>query len=252
MTELPKEFLEYCRSVTAKRPRTVIEHIIEHGSITTEELKEVYGYNHPPRAARDVRELGIPLETFRVTASDGRKIAAYRFGSTSAIDIRRSAGRTVLSNKLKQKLIKLHGNICMIYLEQMNSRDLQIDHRIPFEVAGESLTIRQGLPTRKGRQELNLNEFMLLSGSANRAKSWSCEHCENWKTIKNVNICRQCYWAYPERYSHVAMRKVRRLDIIWSGRAVRQFDHLKRIAATCGQTISEYIKRLIDRDLSKR
>lgn len=43
----PKEFLELCKSVTAKRPKTVIDHILKHGHITTEELKEKYGYNHP-------------------------------------------------------------------------------------------------------------------------------------------------------------------------------------------------------------
>ena len=75
----PKEFLELCASVTGKRPKTVIDHILKHGHITTEELKNKYGYDHPPRAARDVRELGIQLETFRVEAANGRKIAAYRF-----------------------------------------------------------------------------------------------------------------------------------------------------------------------------
>ncbi len=72
----PKEFLELCASVTARRPKTVIDHLLKHGHITTEELKTKYGYDHPPRAARDVRELGIQLETFRVTAANGRKIAA--------------------------------------------------------------------------------------------------------------------------------------------------------------------------------
>ena len=75
----PKEFLELCASVTGKRPKTVVDHILKHGHITTEELKNKYGYDHPPRAARDVRELGIQLETFRVAAANGRKIAAYRF-----------------------------------------------------------------------------------------------------------------------------------------------------------------------------
>ena len=48
----PKEFLELCKSVTAKRPKTVIDHILKHGHITTEELRNKYGYDHPPRAAR--------------------------------------------------------------------------------------------------------------------------------------------------------------------------------------------------------
>lgn len=78
--KLPKDFLTLLKSVTAKRPKTVIDHILEHGQITTEQLKETYGYNHPPRTIRDVREHGIPIITFRVTGSDGRSIGAYKFG----------------------------------------------------------------------------------------------------------------------------------------------------------------------------
>jgi len=81
--EYPKEFLELLDSVQAKRPRTVIQHILQHGHITSQELKDVYGYNHPPRAVRDVREHGIPLVTYRITGSDGRRIAAYKFGDPS-------------------------------------------------------------------------------------------------------------------------------------------------------------------------
>ena len=74
MSEYSKEFLDLLESVTAKRPRTVIQHILQHGYITSQELKDLYGYNHPPRAIRDVREYGIPLVTYRVTGIDGRKL----------------------------------------------------------------------------------------------------------------------------------------------------------------------------------
>jgi hypothetical protein len=46
----PPEFLKLLESVDAKRPKTVIDHILKHGQITTEDLKNAYGYNHPPRA----------------------------------------------------------------------------------------------------------------------------------------------------------------------------------------------------------
>lgn len=36
---IPRDILKRLRAVTSKRPRTVIDHIIEHGQITTEELK---------------------------------------------------------------------------------------------------------------------------------------------------------------------------------------------------------------------
>ena len=59
--KLPPDFVKLCQTVTAKRPKTVINHILKHGFITTQELKDKYGCNHPPRAVRDVKEHGIPI-----------------------------------------------------------------------------------------------------------------------------------------------------------------------------------------------
>ena len=230
----PKEFLELCKSVTAKRPKTVIDHILKYGQITTEELKDRYGYNHPPRAVRDVREYGIPLVTFRVTGSDGRKIAAYRFGDTDAKRFKKLSGRTGLSKKIKEFLIDKYGCKCFIYLEKMVERELQIDHRVPYEIAGE-------VP------EQNPDDFMLLSGSANRAKSWSCEHCENWRVQKKRSVCLSCYWAYPENYSHIAMLQIRRADLLWQGDEVEQYEQLRNDAKRSGQTIPEFVKQIIEK-----
>jgi len=63
INKYPPDFIKLLHSVKAKRPRTVIEHILKHGQISTEELKDIYGYNHPPRAIRDVREHGIPVHS---------------------------------------------------------------------------------------------------------------------------------------------------------------------------------------------
>jgi superfamily I DNA and RNA helicase len=38
--QLPDEFIQLCQSVTAKRPKAVIDHILQYGFITTEDLKE--------------------------------------------------------------------------------------------------------------------------------------------------------------------------------------------------------------------
>jgi len=237
----PKQFLELCKSITAKRPRTVIDHILEHGYITTQELKEKYGYNHPPRAARDVREHGIPLETYRVIGSDGRKIVAYRFGDVSKSRFRKLSGRTGLSKKIKDFLIEKYGCKCFIYLEEMPGHELQIDHRVPYEIAGEKVGF-----------EHNPEDFMLLSGSANRAKSWSCEHCENWQTLKNRKICLACYWAYPENYSYIAMKPIRRVDLLWQGTEIDQYELLKSDAKASGKTIPSFVKEIIERAINRR
>ena len=161
MTEqnLPAEFLELLRSVTARRPRTVIDHILQHGYVTTEELRDLYGYNHPPRGDRDVREQGTPLETFRVVGSDGRRIAAYRFGDPSQQRSARLSGRTAISSRIKEALMESAGSRCNIYLEPFPAGELQIDHRVPFEIAGS------------GDLSENPDDYMLLCPSANRAKS---------------------------------------------------------------------------------
>jgi len=234
--EYPKEFLELCQSVTAKRPKTVITHILKHGQITTEELKNLYGYNHPPRAARDVKEHGIPIERVIVVGSDGRKIAAYRFGDPKSVKVRRFDGRTALSKQIKDALISKYGCRCFIYLEEMPEAALQIDHRVPFEVAGEL-------------DSLSPEEFMLLCGSANRAKSWSCEHCENWRTQKDREVCLSCYWAYPESHTHVAMKQLRRVDLLWQGDEAAQYERLKADAAQAGMAIPDFVKEVLRRAL---
>jgi len=238
MPEVSAALLELCRAVTAKRPKTVIDHILAHGFITTEALKDVYGYNHPPRAVRDVRENGIPLETFRVTGSDGRKIAAYRFGELSGLTVRKLSGRTGLSKRLKEALITKYGCQCFIYLEVMDERDLQIDHRVPYEVGGDG---EEG-------QALSPDDFMLLSASANRAKSWSCEHCENLNGSKDKQVCLTCYWAFPENYTHVATRHSRRIDLVWQGDEVAVYEKLKAAASELGKEVPEFVKEVLERE----
>ncbi len=123
----------------------------------------------------------------------------------------------------------------------MDEGELQIDHRVPYEVGvgGESV-------------EQKTDDFMLLSGSANRAKSWPCEHCENWLTLKKKETCLSCYWAYPEDYSHVAMRQMRRLDLMWQGRDVEQYEKLKIGSKDSGQTIPEFVEELIEKAIERK
>ena len=237
--DFPAEFMELLRRVSARRPRTVIDHILEHGQITTEELRDIYGYNHPPRAIRDVREHGIPIETFRVVGSDGRRIAAYRFGDPSEQRAAQLSGRTAFSTALTRSLIERFGVRCNLYLETFPENELQIDHRVPFEIAGGA------------EHSDDPDEYMLLCASANRAKSWSCEHCENWR-IREASTCRSCYWAFPEQYSHVAMRDIRRLDPMWSGDEVKDYEGLRDEAAESDEELPTFVKNVLRSHLEQR
>lgn len=233
--EIPKEALELISKITNKRARILIDHIIQHGQITTEELEKVYGYNHPPRAARDVREAGIPLITTRVKSSDGRNIAAYKFGDFTSVRLDRVKGRRSWPKGFKEELVNRYGAECNISGAEFEPRELQIDHRVPYQIAGDDAAVKK----------LDVEDFMLLSGTSNRAKSWSCEHCQNWILDHRQAVCKSCYWASPEDYSHVAMNQIRRLDITWQNEEVQEYDELKKESSNMGESLPEYVKDIL-------
>lgn len=233
-TDLPPKFVAKCKAIIAKRARTVIDHILKNGFITTEELKNTYGYNHPPRAIRDVKENGIPIEMFRKEGRDGRSMAAYSFGDPTKVRIGRFSGRTVLGKNLRKALVARDNERCAIYHEYFSAKQLQIDHRIPFEVSGDDSST-----------DPNPDNYMLLCASANRAKSWSCENCLNWKEIKDPKICARCYWAYPDNYDHVAMKPIRRLDVMWVEKETKDYDKLQKQAKKAGREMPSYVKEIL-------
>jgi hypothetical protein len=224
--------------VTAKRPRIVLDHILRHGYITTAELKDTYGYNHPPRGARDVREQGIPLETFKVTGPDGRMIAAYRLGKADAATAGKGGGRRAFPKEFRRALVERQGERCALCGWRFPARALQVDHRVPYEVAGEVAG-------------LDLDAYMLVCGSCNRAKSWTCEACENWRTIKDPDSCRTCMWGSPNRYSHIALEQRRTLTIAWQERDVELYDALADAAAETGRLPADYAREILKRAVKR-
>ena len=215
-------------NVTAKRPRIVLDHILKYGFITTEDLAS-YGYNHPPRAARDVRELGIPLITFRVTSATGRSIGAYKLGELNDIQNARLVGRSTLPKRLLNTLCDLNGRTCAICGYPYEKRYLQIDHRVPYAVAGEAADVEQPA------------FFMLLCGTCQRKKSWTCERCDNWKK-RDAKQCARCYWGSPEKYSHVAGDNVRRVELTFRGTELRQIQALQSQASAAGERLETLLK----------
>lgn len=233
LPDLTPEFIRLIETVTGKREKIVIAHIREHGSITTEELRTQYGYDHLPRAIKDVRDQGVPLERFSVKSSTNRTIAAYRFGNPARIHDNQLDGRKTFPKKFKLLLLDAVDNRCGMCGTRYESRYFQIDYRVPYGIAGEV------------HQNGDTNDYMLLCASCNRAKSWSCEHCVNWRDHKSSAICNKCYWANPQNYEHVAMQPIRRLEVVWSGDDVINYERVKALAETNGHKLPEYIKLIL-------
>lgn len=236
IAEAPNKFLDYVKSIEDARPKYVIDKILKDGYCTMETLEERYG--HGPRAARDVREKGIDLKTERYKAASGKSLAVYHFGDFD-YDVMSSKtnGRNVLSDALKEQLINEHGAKCFIYLEDLPVSKLQIDHRVPYEIAGE-------------QDETDTSNFMLLSAAANRSKSWECEHCPNWD-IKDIERCKTCFWASPECYTHTACRKDRLVALaLQDESAVAKFDAL--VKANGINWVTDKLKAKVEEWLADR
>lgn len=223
---IPAKLLQRIKTVTNKRARFVLDSIVKNGSISTIQLKEA-GYDHPPRAARDAVELGFALTRIKAKRRDGQTIAAYVFDERELDP--NLTGRVVLAKKERDAIIKRKGSKCNLCGAVHN---IQVDHRIPFQVAGES-------------QRDETDPYQLLDGACNRRKSWTCEHCQNWLELKNFDMCRSCYWANPDTYTHVAMQQERRVDIVWKDEEVKQFEKLRRAADKNNRSVADEIKTMI-------
>ncbi|MDR3764150.1 MAG: HNH endonuclease [Acidobacteriota bacterium] len=231
MPKLPPLFAEQIKGVTNKRARLVLDRIARNGSITTEELKNL-GYDHPPRARMDAIDLGFPMKTTRVKSSDGKKnIASYSFDLSGMLGEPGKSGRLAVPKKQREAILAEAGNRCELCGA---THDLQIDHRVPYQVAGESL---KDAP----------KPYMALDGRCNRRKSWECEHCRNFAKGRIASVCERCYWANPMEHTHVAMSPIRRVDVIWEGNDCKAFDAFRSCNAKAGKTVAESLKELLQR-----
>ena len=216
-----------------KRAILVLSLLLQNGSVTTAEI-QAQGYDHPPRAFGDVRDAGFPLLREWFTDEQGRRMGRYRFGSSENIRAGRFHGRIAIPKPFRNRLLAYYGGIDCITGASLPATMLQVDHRIPYRVTGDP-----EVPTWL------VEDFMLLDASSQRSKSWSCENCKNWKSILDTDICRTCFWAFPERYTHVAMEEVRRTDVVWHGSDIHLHDRIKNRADAEGITIAEALLRLI-------
>ncbi|MCZ8086154.1 MAG: hypothetical protein O9257_02315 [Brevundimonas sp.] len=217
----------------SKRAADVLKVMLDKGAISTDEINDL-GYNHPPRAIGDVRDAGIPIITGRGTSRSGQRMAVYSFGSAANIQEGRVGGRSALPKKFKVALIARYGSIDCITGAKLDERVLQIDHRIPYRIAGDA-----------GLADHDVEAYMLLDASSQRAKSWSCETCQNMTpAMRDPTICARCFWAFPEAYDHIAMQQIRRTNIAWQGADVDVHDRLQQVATREGLTVAELLIQL--------
>lgn len=218
---LSAEFIEWAASVkVSRRAGKALELLLEHGSVTTGDLKSA-GYDHPPRAVRDLKDAGFAVESKNVLV-EGKRMARYTLVDTITTDY---ATRRPIPLSFRRRLFEEHDFRCAVCGGQYIMRMLQADHRVPFHVGGDP-------------EPFTIDDFMPLCGSDNRAKSMSCETCPNW-AVRDPETCTSCYWHDPDHYDHVATVPERRVSLVFRDGDVEKYDRLRLRAETRGGTVND-------------
>lgn len=226
--EYTDEFLAWARSVNvSRRGAAALEALLQRGSVTTGDLSAM-GYDHPPRAVRDLKDAGFVIKAENVSV-DGRRMARYTLVDTMSVEGR--AIRRPIPLSFRRELFEANDFRCAACGGKFEVRMLQADHRIPFEIGGDP-------------EGLELADYMPLCGSDNRAKSMSCETCANW-TKRDVNICATCYWHDPDHYNHLAGDPERRVVLNFQGPEVRIYEILSQMAGNSGSTLEKALKKAL-------
>lgn len=225
-------FIESVRSFCSARALFAIDKILRDGYVTAEELQK-QGYVHGARVIGDVRDNGIPIITKKIKTASGRSVANYVFGDVADIKQHKVGGRVAFPASFKRKLIEAYGSTCALSNAALSADELQIDHRIPYLISGDNANVR------------SVDEFMLLSASMQRSKSWACENCENSRRLYIIQNCKSCYWANPDQFTHVALRPERRVDLVFLNGEIFAFDQMKANATELRISIQSYIKKML-------
>ena len=69
---------------------------------------------------------------------------------------------------------------------------------------------------------------------------------------KDKKVCLSCYWAYPDDYTHVGMKLIRRLDLIWDGDETEKYERLKKDALSNDSTLPSFVKQIILKHLDNK
>jgi hypothetical protein len=55
-----------------------------------------------------------------------------------------------------------------------------------------------------------------------------------------------------QAYSHIAMRDIRRLDLLWSGEEIADYDTLLKEAGKVKEEVPEYVKNVLRNHFNKK
>jgi hypothetical protein len=183
-----KEFLDLLVSNFSKRGNFVRDTMLTKGSVTRWDM---LGAGYDPVAVCDLTSLGVTVST-KMISEKGKSSMEYTLNPQAFID--RAESRMFMTPKERRRFFRSYGCKCLTCSLTLDPRSLQVDHRIPFILVGNSLVKLEGYSALKP-----------ACPSCNSTREDICRECIKKRgTNHEVLECRTCYWAYPENYTHIA------------------------------------------------
>ena len=144
MTKEDRKRLEELVKTIPLRPKRVLEYLLKKGEVSTYQLGKL-GYDQPPRAAMDLKDIGVKLVTKSSKhPKTGNRMVIYMLDDDQSNTF--APGRKAFPKNFKQEIIDRDDSKCILCDKLYSSRFLQIDHKIPFILGGED-------------EELNSDDF---------------------------------------------------------------------------------------------
>ena len=197
------EFIDTLLSIDKRRTRLARDIILRDGIVTRDTLKySDDGHVLNDRAIRELAEYGLPLSRSTVSGN----VLSFTFDPEKF----QAPGeaRWSIPPKMRAAVIAQYGT-CSMCPSQI---DLAPDHRVPFARVRNALIRQEGL-----------DALQALCGTHNNRKKSACNRCQ-----EPVERCRECLWAYPEKYTHIAGKPERSVSLTAS--SPEQFGLLADIA----------------------
>jgi len=204
----------------SKRARWARDDCLQNGFTTLMRIQEVGGYNQRYAVIRDLISAGVPMAASVLQTQNKRRTTLYTF-DPQAFQAQKES-RMPLSDQDMDFLRAKFNFQCNICYTDQHRRTLHADHRIPFDLVGNALYKSEGLPA-----------FQPLCGSCNSKKRQACLDCHNDDPAE----CYDCRWAHPEKYTHIALVRERRYEmVLHDPQLIQDFDVLwQKIRATAAQ-----------------
>lgn len=219
------------------RAKAAADLLMEKGVITKYDFEETHvPVSQAPRAIRDLKDHGIPIETLRkISVPQAKtKVNRYTLGSIDNINTSMRYGRMYDPTGMKEKLAKLHGDVCVFCGKKLTAKDRELDHKLPVNIFGDLSPV----------ERLNPDNYQLVCRGCNRLKREATSHGAFDDQREGMDIVKQNYWYDPVQYrKNRDDRLYAHNVIVWNtSKDIQAYKQISQYAKDSSKSFQEALK----------